>query len=494
MLRHPPMDSSTALVLVPGGSSSALSASPAQGNTNATDSEIAITSAVLGPAGSSLHPALSFDEAKKRVTATAVGTNLVQITASGSTPAQADALANAVANRLVEFATTSSSSLQGSALAGLQAEAAQVTKQLNSLDAEIKTVKANIAASGSTTSSDGNLALLATLTTAASDAGIQLQGVDSQIAAAQLDIAAANGGTEVVQKATAASPPPLLHRILPIVGGAVIGFLIGLGYLLVRRRKGVLVTRDQIAEAVGGSVLLSTTVGRWHRASNWLDMLRSYTPSTTERWNVIKAMTQLDAPPDGRLTLTVVTFAQDTVSMAALAQLAVTAAAMDIRTSIVCTSDDEGSQALRDACDLLAARGEAPRPSLTLYKGPPPIDDVSADLTIVSVVVDPAQPKLPPHLVSDAVVLAIPAGRIEEVDVARALIAVSQAGLSAKGAFVINPVVGDRTTGLSSGADAQVQEVLRRRPAGVFPEARAQAWALQANGHDGAASFTKGTA
>ena len=82
--------------------------------------------------------------AQNRVNAVALATNLVKITATGSSPRAAETLANAVANRLVVFVTSSNLSNASSALAGLQAQAAQLTKQVNRYDQEIQVQQAAI--------------------------------------------------------------------------------------------------------------------------------------------------------------------------------------------------------------------------------------------------------------------------------------------------------------------------------------------------------------
>ena len=485
---HPPMDQATALVLVPGAAASTSSGS-AVSNTNVTDSEIANSSVVLGPAGTKADPPLSLETAKQRVSAVPVGTNLVQITASGPSPRQAEALADAVATRLVNFTISSSSSLQGSALTGLQAEAAQLTDQITSLDKQIQTERNDLAATGSSsTAGQQATELLATLTTAASDAGLQLESVDSQIAAAKLDIAATNGGTEVIQYATSASPPSLLRQVLAVVAGALVGLVLGAGYVLIRHRRGLLVTRDEIAHAAGAPVLLSTTVGRWHRSSDWTATLRRYEPTAAERWNVTKALTGLEIPDAGQLVLTVITVAGDRASMGLLTQFALSAAAMGIPTSIAITSDDDASVALRNAGDLLAARGETARPNLTLGKGLPPADE-STDLTLVSIVVDPVQPKLPAYVARGVILLAVPSGAVDEEQVARVLIAVGREGLSLTGVFVANPAAEDQTAGARVGPDDRVREIVRRHPLDGYPEPRVQAWPGRGVGVDGGPSL-----
>ena len=99
---------------------------------------------MLGPAGSKATPRVALQEAQHRVTAAPSATNLVKITATGSSPRAAETLANAVANRLVVFLTSSNLSNGSSALAGLETQAAELTKQVNNYDKEIQVQQAAI--------------------------------------------------------------------------------------------------------------------------------------------------------------------------------------------------------------------------------------------------------------------------------------------------------------------------------------------------------------
>ncbi len=193
----------TSIVLVP--SSTANNATggttAATGNGNVTDSELAVSSAVLGPAGSSVTPSVTALAAQHRVSATPVATNLVQITATGSSPRSAETLANAVAKVLVDFVTSSNQSNGSSALAGLEAQAAELTKQVNKYNQEIQVEQAAIQSAPNSPIAQQGTQLLASLTTAQANATLQLQSVNSQIASAKLNNAATNGGTTVIQHA-----------------------------------------------------------------------------------------------------------------------------------------------------------------------------------------------------------------------------------------------------------------------------------------------------
>ena len=170
---------------------------------------------MLGPAGSRVTPRVTLQAAQNRVSAAPLATNLVQITATGSSPRAAETLANAVANQLVVFVTSSNMSNGSSALAGLEAQATDLTKQVNKYDQEIQVEQAAIAIAPYSAIAQQDTQLLASLTTAQADASLQLQSVNSQIASAKLNSAATNGGTEVIQHASSATGPSLLIRLAP---------------------------------------------------------------------------------------------------------------------------------------------------------------------------------------------------------------------------------------------------------------------------------------
>ena len=466
MLGRPTSYASMSLVLVPTPASSGSSAGSngSSANTNITDSAIAESSEVLAAAASKVAPHITLQAAQNRVKATAIATNLVQITATGSSPRTAEALANAVANRLVVFVSSSDVSNGSSAIAGLEAQAAALTTQVNTYDQEIELEQAAIQKySPNSSTAQADTQLLGSLTTAQSNASLQLQSVNSQIAAAELNNAATNGGTEVIQHASSATGPSLLSWLLPIGFGAVLGLLVGGAYVVIRQRKTNLTTRDEIAAAAGVPVVLSSAVHHLSRSSDWLTLLREHEPSETELWNVRKVLSYLDVPEVGRRVLTVITLADDGASMAAVAHFAVASAAMDIPTSLVLTSDDAGSRGLSDACDLLTARNEEARPQLRLFKGSAPVDEAENALSVISIVLNSDQPKLPAFAARGMVFLALSAGFVGEEQLARILIAVGQEGLSVEGLFVTNPMSADRTLGSLSNTNEQVTRFLQSR-------------------------------
>lgn len=465
MFLRPTSYTSTSIVLVPtavnGGSSGSNGGS---GNNNTTDSAIAESAAVLTAAASRVTPPLTLQAAQSRVKATAVATNLVEINATGSSPHAAEALANAVANRLVVFVTSADVSNGSSALAGLEAQAAALTTQVNKYNQQIQLEEAKIQSYGPSSSvPQSDTELLGSLTTAQSNASLQLQSLNSQIAAAKLNSAAANGGTEVIQHAASASGPSLMNRLLPIGIGAVVGFFIGGLWVVVRQRKANLTTRDEIASAAGLPVVLSSVVGNLGRSSEWLTLLRERDPSMAEMWNVRKVLSCLDILEVGRRVVTIITLADDSAGMASIAHFAVSSAELGIPTSLVLMSDDPGVRGLSDACDLLTARSEAARPNLRVFKGSPPVDEAENELTVISIVINPDQPKLPAFAARGTIFLALSAGSVGQEQLARVLIAIGQEGLSVEGLFIANPLSADRTLGSLPTSSERMTRSLQSR-------------------------------
>jgi len=468
ILWQPPSYSAVALVLVPNTANANSSSSG-----NITDTEIAVSSTILGKAGSEISPPISFQSAKGRVTAVPVASNLVQITATGTSPRQADQLANGVATGLVSFVTSTGDSEGNSALSELQSEAEQLTKQVTSFDKEIQSDQANLAADGPSSAAGlQETQLLSSLTTAESNAELQLQAVTSQIQAAKLGLAAANGGTEVIQYASTASPTSLIRRFLPVLPGAVLGFLVGLLVAALLRKRRKVVLRDEFARAVGARVILSLTVGRWTKSSaDWLALLRDRDPSAHELWSVSKALDQLELPDDGQPTITVITLSKDIASVALVTRAAIASASLGIPTSLVLTSDEQATLGLSNAWDDLAARNESGPENLQLTKGSAPADGNGGALTIISMVIDPDAPKVPAYVARGLVVLCVSAGVVDQEQLTRVLLTLDREGLAVSGVFVANPESSDLTAGVSTDSQDRGSQLLRRSRLDLLPEA-----------------------
>ena len=105
---HPPAYSSTSLVLLPPPPQGAASAGA---HTIDTQVQIASSEAVLGPAGVAVKPGLTAAQVGDRVDVEAKTSDVIQITATGATPKQAETLSQAVAEAEVSYLEEAASTL-----------------------------------------------------------------------------------------------------------------------------------------------------------------------------------------------------------------------------------------------------------------------------------------------------------------------------------------------------------------------------------------------
>ena len=441
---------------------------------NVTDSEIANSSMILGRVGGDVVPPISYQTAKQRVTATPEADNLVQITASGSTPPQAEQLANHVASQLVAFLTSTGDSVGGSAVSQLQAEASQLNKQITTLGSEIKDAQWILASVGSSSAAGIQEAkLLGSLTNAESNAELELQSVDSQIQSTRLQLAVNNGGTEVLEYASTTSSTSPIKSILTVLIGAVVGFLLGSALVISRRKRRKISLRDEFARVVGARVLLSLSVGRWGNApstSKWSALLREPEPSPGELLSVSNALDQLELSENDQPTMTVITLAKDVASMILVTRFASSSASMGIPTSLILTSDELTTLRLSDAYDTLVARGESGLKDLRIVKDSAPVESSDGALTIISMILDPDAPKLPAYVARGLVVLCVTAGFSDQEELNRVLLAIGREGLTIVGIFVTNPVGGDNTSGISPDFVTRGSQLLQRTRLDLLPD------------------------
>jgi capsular polysaccharide biosynthesis protein len=455
LVLRPPMYTATSLVLLPGASTSA--AAGTQGATSADDSttasQVATSSGVLTPAGQKADPGLSLLTLKKRVKAAGVATNVLGITASGTSAAQAEALANAVARQLVVFEATASSVGNQAAVTGLRAQAQQLKRQITDVTGEIAAANARLNSENPASSAGGkDEALVASLTTEQTQLSLQLDTTNGEIAGATIGNGS-NQGALVIQQASTATPPSILHDAyiggLGLAGGLFLGVLL---VLIRHRRDRRLRHRNELADGLGVPVLISMEAPRrMGRTSEWVELLRHYQPSSVDRWGVRQALPELEL--SGRVArLNVVSLAGDQAGLAVGPQLAVVLATLGIATDFVLDSEHESAAQLRDACNRLSAQGSDPRPNLQVWSGFPPDTAESPVISVRGVIVDLSRPRVQLGGHADTAILAISAGFGTAEHLARVAIAAADAGVPLRGIVLTNPEADDRTSGRSPQA------------------------------------------
>ncbi|MGH9006582.1 MAG: Wzz/FepE/Etk N-terminal domain-containing protein, partial [Acidimicrobiales bacterium] len=437
---RPPRYSASSLVLLPGSASSSTGPNGQTiSNDMSTDSQIATSAVVLAPAGSKVDPSLSLGQLRQRVQADGTATNVLQITASGDTPRQAERLANAVASDLVKFVTTNGSATGESGLASLQSEAEQLTRQISTVDNEIQTTSRRTATERSSTpAGQADSALLASLTAQQSQSTLQLDNLNSQIAEAQLGASAVNAGTEVIQKATTASPPNFVGAVLSVLIGGIIGFAL-VSVLIVLRYRGDprLRRRDQIAEAVGVPVVLSLSTTRRSKTSDWAEWLGHYEPSSNERWRVRKALREIGIGDGSPHTMLVLALAGDDAGLVAAPQLAVCAATLGVSVSMNVLGKDRYAMDLRAALKRTTASGHGPSIKNGVNR---------TGLTIMPTMVDALRPAVPTKH-ADSTILVVSAGFASAEDLARVANSAADSKQPVNSIVVTNPDPVDLTTG-----------------------------------------------
>jgi capsular polysaccharide biosynthesis protein len=468
---RPPTYHATSLVLLPGSQSTGTSASSGPSrNGVTTDGRIATSAAVLAPAGRTVDAKLSLAELQSRVTTSTAASGVLGVTATGSSPAQAEALANAVANQLVQFVTTSGTGSSAAELAGLQAQESQLESQIADVQKEIDAARQRQTAVGPTsTPGQQAAALVGQLTSEQTTLELQLDSVKSQVGQTKQDVASANQGTVVIQKATTAEGRSVFSRALIVIAGLLAGLFVGgLVVLAVRRRDPRLWTRDELAAAVGSPVVLSLEAPARRTTKEWAALLARHQPTPQEEWNVRRALRELGAGEGGVADLLAVSLDGDVPGLVQVVKVAVAAAGSGLRTELAMVAADDAAAGLEAACGWFGTGGQDPRRGLVVYRGLPQPSGSEADLRVLAVVADPAEPVLPTFQLGTAVaVLSVSSGYASTDPLARVAIAAADAGAPLRGVLVANPGSEDVTVGRVPGGGAPTSLSVQRRAPGT---------------------------
>ncbi|MGH9088735.1 MAG: Wzz/FepE/Etk N-terminal domain-containing protein [Acidimicrobiales bacterium] len=414
-----------------------------------TEGRIATSAAVLVPAGHAVDASLSLHALQSRVSTIDAANSVLTITADGPTRREAKALANAVATQLVQFLATSGSTANANVLGALHGESRQLDGQIANVQKELSAAQAR-QTSDAGTASDArqDAGLVGKLTSEASSLDLQLNSVKSQISQAGLAQVAANQGTEVIQRATTATPPSKSAVVVPVGLGVIGGLLVGSVVVLAwRRRDPRLRTRDGLAETLGVPVLASLPVPARRAAGDWASLFERYQSSPLEQWSVRRALREIGAGEGSWPMLTVVAFADDAGGLAQSAHVALASAASGTETAFSVVAPDDAVPALRAACARFEDEDRSPRPGLVLGSGSR-TDGPVVDLVVTTLVIA-GQPKtIPPTGAPGApVILSVSAGYATAQQLAGVAVAAADAGQPIKGILVANPTSSDHTVG-----------------------------------------------
>jgi hypothetical protein len=453
---RPPAFSSTSLVLLPPPPEGAASAGA---HTIDTNVQIALSEAVLGPAGRLLSPPLGTAEVGDRVDIEAKTSDVLQITATGPTAHQAQALSEAVAQAEVNYLKDAASTLGDDARTALAERRAKLKENLDAVSIEVEKAKARLRSeSPKSTPGRADAAALGALTAQQGEIARRIDEIEQQVAEASQLASGPSTGSSVIQHASPAERMSLPLRIglFTALGAAAALLLVGFVLVLRGRREATMRSRDQVADAIGIPVVASIESGTPRSVAGWTDLLRDYTPDNVEMWT-LRQLVRLVTPghpgslapeteeADTAPAVIVVTLSDDLRALAVGPQLASFAASTGLATTLVTAQSHESANALWAACSGLAPEAH-PRPGLSVDSryGLHPVED----LVVHVAVVDRQRPELRVRAAEHAVtLLAVSAGTATADDLARVALAADDAHHPIVRIVVVDPDPLDRTTG-----------------------------------------------
>jgi capsular polysaccharide biosynthesis protein len=467
---EPPPLTSTTLVLLP---------TPALAESSSSDVEtqvrIALSATILERAGQAVEPKLSARKVEKKLDVSAPTNQLLEIKATSSNAAEAQALSQAAADAYVGYVSDTAREVTQAALADLNVRRDQLERQILNLRDEIAaTAKRQRAADPNSPEGQEEAQLLAGLRTQQADLSLQLDKVKDKIATGT-PVGGSTAGTAVIQKATEARGPSTLIRLLTWPPFSAVAFTIVVAAVLLALslRDTRVRLRDEIADAVGSPVLAAVRSRPQRSVAGWSTLLETYEATPVEAWafrRILRASVPADRRGELRVagkfdhpkSLTVVSLSGDGRGLAIGVQLAAFAASLGIKTRLLTGVGDEGAAALWAAC---AASHDAPlRPGL--YVGDEPNKE-AIDLAITLVVADRRHPNLREAPASAATILSVAAASATEQELARLAVAVDDTGRRIDGIVVADPDQTDRTSGRHTMDERSRQPTLPTRLTGV---------------------------
>jgi capsular polysaccharide biosynthesis protein len=356
---------SRSLVLLSNGGSSG----GGSGDTGVdTQVQIVLSTPVLAQAGRAVHPALSATEVLKRVDVQPATSQLLRIDTSSPQAKDAQALSQAVAEAYVQRATDNLRSVTGAIVAELRTRRNALDQQVKALQTQIDATSARLSGEDRTSPVGVRDAqLLAQLQGEQADIAKQLDGVKGDLAASGA-VGTASTLASIVQPAAPATGPDPLFRLVTagLVGGLLLGVLAAALVALRARRDPRLRARDDIADAVGSTVLVDLRSRPQRSVAEWSTLFETYDAPPVDAWafrQMLRALvTSLDPARVGRTqtsrggrlehphSVTVIALAGDRRGLAVAPQLATFAASLGIRTRLVVATGQDLAASLWAAC------------------------------------------------------------------------------------------------------------------------------------------------
>jgi capsular polysaccharide biosynthesis protein len=300
-------------------------------------------------------------------------------------------------------------------------------------------------------------------------------------------VGAANVPTGQVQahfleRATTATGTNLLARVaLTALLGALAGALGGAVIALVMSRGDRrLRDRDDIADAIGVSVLASIQVRHPSEPAEWVALLEDYGPSAVEAWRLRSTLHYLgvadraDLEAPAGTSVAVLSLSRDRGALAIGPQLAVFAASLGIPTALVfgAQQDLNAAAMLRAACVALAKHPKPLRNLFVAVSDPDEIGLPEVGLTVVISVIDDESTHAAVRRRTTETILGVSSGAATAEQLARMAAHASADGRYFAGILVADPDPADRTTGRLPQLGRGVQRRMPTRVNGRSAEIR----------------------
>jgi capsular polysaccharide biosynthesis protein len=178
----------------------------------------------------------------------------------------------------------------------------------------------------------------------------------------------------------------------------------------------------------------------------------------------------------GSSSLAVLSLSSDPGAMSVGPQLAVFAASLGISTALVVGThqDTDATATLRTACDVPppASSNRSSHLRVTVSDGGPASGQPGVALTVVVAVVDTKAPKVADTMRATTTVLGVSAGATTAEQLARAASSAAADGCEIDGILVADPEPTDHTTGRNPEPPGPIQPKLPRRLRGLTTEIR----------------------
>ncbi|HEY3563130.1 MAG TPA: Wzz/FepE/Etk N-terminal domain-containing protein [Kribbella sp.] len=233
------------------------------------------------------------------------------------------------------------------------------------------------------------------------------------------DLGKRTGARMLEQAVNAHGGSMLVHTGIYGGLGGLLGAIAGAILVLARARGDRrLRLRDEIADAVGLPVLASVSSYRASDPSDWANLLEHYSPTAVDAWALRKVLHNLalDAKSGQQVSLTVISFADDSKARPLGPQLAAFAGTVGISTSLVIDQHHDK-----------------------------PSGEVALEIHLV--LVDRDRPDLDGSEPTTRTIVALSAGTVTAEELARLAVATTAEDRTIDGLVVTDPDPSDRTIG-----------------------------------------------